>query len=430
MVVCSCRRQVSYLMAEASWKRRIVGDIAWALGVVPVKRAQDDAKAGSGKIKLQKPTKVNTDGEEELTLVTVEGTDTIFSRELAVGDKIRLQGTPFGLKINSVESDTRMVLNGMDLPDDFPTYLFKADTAPVDYDLMKRTPLTTVFEKVLDRLAGGGALGIFPEGGSHDRTDLLPLKVGISLIAYSALEKDGLQVPIVPVGLSYFRAHRWRGRAVVEYGRPFYADLSTLDDFKAGGTKRRKVCSAFLEEVEKSMRSVILSAPDYESLELIHTARRLYQRKKSPLDTMEKQDLSRRFVEGYKRLLLMTDGKPSSEWLELQSRISSYRNELKDLGLKDYQVPALNEEHLGEILDIEKVDGDNVILFLQLPYNILHKLVLILVSAIPILLLNLPVGILAGLYSERRRKKALANSKVKVKGFDVSAGHQSAKALT
>jgi len=84
-----------------------------------------------------------------------------------------------------------------------------------------------------------GAVGIFPEGGSHDRTDLLPLKVGVALIAYSALEKDGINVPIVPVGLNYFRAHRWRGRAVVEYGRPIFVDPSTLNDFKAGGKKVR-----------------------------------------------------------------------------------------------------------------------------------------------------------------------------------------------
>lgn len=420
MVVCSCRRQVSYLMAEASWRRRIVGDIAWALGVVPVKRAQDDARAGTGKIKMQKPTNIaKTDSEEEQSLISVEGASTKFSLELTVGDKIRPQGTAHGLKIISIVSDTKMVVDGMNLPDEFPSTVFGVDAVPAAYDLMKRTPLTTVFEKVLDRLAGGGAVGIFPEGGSHDRTDLLPLKVGISLIAYSALEKDGLIVPVVPVGLSYFRAHRWRGRAVVEYGRPFYVDPSTLHDFKAGGNKRRKVCNDFLEEVETSMRSVILSAPDYETLELIHTARRLYQRKKGQMDTIERQNLSRRFVEGYKRLVLMTDGKPPPEWLELQDRITAYRNELKDLGIKDYQVLALKEEHLGETLDIEKVGGDNILRFLQLPYNIVQKMFLIFMSAIPMLLLNLPVGVLAGLYSEGRRKKALANSKVKIKGFDV-----------
>lgn len=421
MVLCTCRRHVSYLMAEASWKRRIVGDIAWALGVVPVKRAQDDAVQGSGTLKLEKPVAIaKTETEEERTLIPVLGTGTKFLTELAVGDKIRPPGTAYGLKVTSIENDTKMIAVGTTLPAEFPVALFD-DPVPFKYDVMKRTPLTAVFEKVLDRLAGGGALGIFPEGGSHDRTDLLPLKVGISLIAYSALEKDGLSVPVVPVGLSYFRAHRWRGRAVVEYGRPFYVDSSTLEDFKAGGAKRHKVCNAFLEEVETSMRSVIVSAPDYDTLELIHTARRLYQRKKGPMMTMEKQNLVRRFVEGYKRLLLMSDGNPPQEWLELQSRILAYRNELKDLGLKDYQVPALKEERLDEAID--HVDGDNVLRFLQLPYYIVHKLVLILVSAIPILFLNLPVAVLAGLYSESRRKKALANSKVKIKGFDVSSSY-------
>ena len=422
MVVCTCRRPVSYLMAEASWKRRVVGDIAWALGVVPVKRAQDDAKGGTGTIKFSKPqtivTKSDTDDEE--IIITVNGIDTKFTEELVVGDKIRTSDSAHGFKVQSIESDTRMVVDGQGLPSDFPTSLFDEKAKALSYDLLKHTPLTTVFEKVLDRLAGNGALGIFPEGGSHDRTDLLPLKIGISLIAYSALEKDGLNVPIVPVGLSYFRAHRWRGRAVVEYGRPFFIDPSTLDDFKAGGSRRRAVCSNLLEEVETNMRSVIVSAPDYETLELIHTARRLYQRKSvRSMETMERQNMTRRFVEGYKRLLLKTDGNPPPEWLQLQSRISAYRNELKDLGIKDYQVPALKEEHLDEEIVIENVNSDKLIRFFQIGYNIAQNLTLILVSAVPILLLNLPVGILAGLYSERRRKKALAHSKVKIKGFDV-----------
>lgn len=29
-------------------------------------------------------------------------------------------------------------------------------------------------------------MGIFPEGGSHDRTDLLPLKAGVAVIALEA----------------------------------------------------------------------------------------------------------------------------------------------------------------------------------------------------------------------------------------------------
>jgi glycerol-3-phosphate O-acyltransferase / dihydroxyacetone phosphate acyltransferase len=349
-------------------------------------------------------------------IIVVTGNGTKFIQDVAVGDKIRPPGTAFGLKVKSIESETRMVVDGNHLPPEFPQNLFDTDSF-VSYDLLKHTPLNKVFEKVLDRLAARGAVGIFPEGGSHDRTDLLPLKVGISLIAYSALEKDGIVVPVVPVGLSYFRAHRWRGRAVVEYGRPISIDPKTLPDFLANGSPRHKVCNQFLERVEESMRSVIVSAPDYETLELIHTARRLYQRRKGQLDSQEKQDLSRRFVQGYKRLLEMHDGNVPEEWLQLQQRINDYRTELKELGLKDYQVPSLTEEHLD---DETEVDADKVLSDLQVPYHIVHFFIVLCIAAVPVLLLNLPVRLMADFYAEKRRKKALANSKVKIRGIDVS----------
>ena len=62
-----------------------------------------------------------------------------------------------------------------------------------------------VFNAVFDSLKKGNCIGIFPEGGSHDRTDLLPLKVGIAIIAYGMVDKHNITVPIVPVGLNYFR---------------------------------------------------------------------------------------------------------------------------------------------------------------------------------------------------------------------------------
>jgi glycerol-3-phosphate O-acyltransferase/dihydroxyacetone phosphate acyltransferase len=406
MSLSTCQRKISYLMAEASWRRPIIGDIAWCMDVVPVKRAQDDAKPGTGKITM----KLGKEGETKT--ISLEGVSTIFTKELVGGDKIRPPGTSTALKIVSVESDTAATLDAKDLPEDF---VLPEET--IKFDILKKVNTKVVFEKVLDRLAAGGAVGIFPEGGSHDRTELLPLKVGIALIAYSALEKDGINIPIIPVGLSYFRAHRWRGKAVVEYGKPTLVNPATLADYKAGGQLKRQTCNKFLEQIESAMRSVIVSTPDYETLELIHTARRLYQRQKGPMEATEKQDLSRRMSEGYRRLLLMTNGKPPQEWLDLQERIKAYRNELKELGLRDYQVPALMEEHLEE--GIEKVNGDKILSFLQALYQILHLIGLLVVAAVPVLFLNLPVGILAGIYAERRRKRALAKSKVKIKGFDV-----------
>jgi len=395
-LLCTCEHKISYLIAEKSWKRRIVGDMAWALDCVPVKRAQDSAIKGTGEITLKEATPIS---------FNVTGTDTAFKSELNVGDKIRSMGTSIALKVESIASDTELTVNSTNWKDDTPL-----PESAVSFDILKRIDQKIVYEKVLEKLASGGAIGIFPEGGSHDRTDLLPLKVGVALIAYSALEQDGLNIPIVPVGLNYFRAHRFRGRVVVEYGQPTYIDPKTLDAYKQGGEERRQVCNSLLDAVEDSMKSVIVSTPDYETLQVVHTARRLYQRKELP--TSEKQDLNRRFAEGYRRLMMLSEGKPPKEWLDLQNKIIAYDKELKDLGIRDYQVPALSNEKY-------EYDGDKVLREMRLPYQIGHIFLMVFLAAIPAAFLNLPVGLIARLYALKRRKKALRESKVKIKAFDV-----------
>jgi glycerol-3-phosphate O-acyltransferase / dihydroxyacetone phosphate acyltransferase len=162
------------------------------------------------------------------------------------------------------------------------------------------------------------------------------------------------------------------------------------------------------------MKSVIVSAPDYETLQVIHTARRLYQRK-GQMETKEKQDLNRRFAEGYKRLLLMTDGKPPKEWIDIQDRLVAYHRELADLGIRDYQVPALNHGEMSGDADAR----DSVLGYMDAFYKILQLLLLLVLAAVPTLFINLPIGVLAGMYSESRRKVLLARSKVKVRAFDV-----------
>jgi len=406
---CGSDFKVSYMMAEASWNRRIIGDIAKALDVVPVKRAQDDAIKGTGKVSFQ------VEDFQASRKLKVMGVDTSFLSSLKTGDKIRPTGTATGVKVVEIVDDTTAVVDASAVGEEEVQNVFlntKDDNdGALSYDILKHVDLHVVFERVLDRLAAGGVVGIFPEGGSHDRTDLLPLKVGVALIAYSALERDGLNVPIIPVGLSYFRTHRWRGKAIVEYGDPVYLDPSTLKDYKAGGAEKRAVCNDFLGRIRDSMRGVIVASPDYESLQLVHTARRLYQR--SGIQGKEKQDLLRRFAAGYK--ILMDSGDPPPAWIDLQKRITAYRRELRDLGIRDYQVPGLERE----MAITERENGEEIITEIRIGYRIVHLLVLLLLSAIPNIFLNLPVRILADIYAERRRKKALQRSKVKIHGYDV-----------
>jgi glycerol-3-phosphate O-acyltransferase/dihydroxyacetone phosphate acyltransferase len=47
-----------------------------------------------------------------------------------------------------------------------------------DFKVSPKMDQTAVYEAVFDKLKSDGCVGIFPEGGSHDRTDLLSLQGG------------------------------------------------------------------------------------------------------------------------------------------------------------------------------------------------------------------------------------------------------------
>lgn len=418
MIMCTCQRTISYLVAEKSWLRPIIGHLAWCMGGVPVKRAQDSARRGSGSVTIDvKDIPTEAEGSSG-TEIKVVGKGTKFTSEFKVGDKLLFLKTSQGIKVASIDGDESMTLKVEDgildilSSQPFPEY--------VAFDVLPHIDQKDVYQNVLEKLASGGTIGIFPEGGSHDRTDLLPLKVGVALIAYSELEKDGINVPIVPVGLNYFRAHRFRGKATVEFGSPTYIDPATLADFKRGGSDKRRVCNELLGKIEDSMRSVIVSVPDYEKLQMIHAARRLYRESAINETASQRQDMGRRFAEGYKRMLLQVKGDPPKEWLSLQSRILAYQKELNQLGIRDYQVSGLDHEEVeigAETKGHSK--GETVLHRMNVLGHIFHLLFIIVCAALPSLLLNLPVGLASRIYSNRRRKVALAASKVKVKGYDV-----------
>jgi glycerol-3-phosphate O-acyltransferase/dihydroxyacetone phosphate acyltransferase len=153
--------------------------------------------------------------------------------------------------------------------------------------------------------------------------------------------------------------------------------------------------------------------PDYDSLQVVHTARRLYQQN-SLVDGKEKQDLLRRFAVGYKILYNLTGDNPPPDWVELQEGIKSYRRELRELGLRDYQVPGLDRNRDNSDRQQERIRTG-----IRIVYRIAHLLVLLALSALPNIFLNVPVRIMADIWAERRRKKALARSKVKIHGYDV-----------
>jgi hypothetical protein len=85
---------------------------------------------------------------------------------------------------------------------------------PMAYTYLPFVDQSDMFENVYDHLGRGGTIGIFPEGGTHDGTKLLPLKWGISTMVLGAMAKyegrEPLKISVVPVGLNYFNPHKFR----------------------------------------------------------------------------------------------------------------------------------------------------------------------------------------------------------------------------
>ena len=74
-----------------------------------------------------------------------------------------------------------------------------------DYKITPIIDQSEMYDAVWKNLRNGKLISIFPEGGSHDRTDLLPLKAGVCIMALGCMSKFDIPVNIVTCGLNYYK---------------------------------------------------------------------------------------------------------------------------------------------------------------------------------------------------------------------------------
>jgi glycerol-3-phosphate O-acyltransferase/dihydroxyacetone phosphate acyltransferase len=184
------------------------------------------------------------------------------------------------------------------------------------------------FRALHDVLRRGGAFGIFPEGVSYTEPELQPLKTGAARIALSALA-EGIPVVIVPAGLSYRRKQRFRGRVLVQYGRPITLD----DEWRARwAADPRAAARALTADIDLALRALTLNAPDFDTLRVLDGARRLYVPESRALSLGEEAEVTRRLVRHWETK------REVPEVAALYADVSSYLALLEALGLSDWDL--------------------------------------------------------------------------------------------
>jgi glycerol-3-phosphate O-acyltransferase/dihydroxyacetone phosphate acyltransferase len=386
LLLCTnCRRQIHFLCAEKSTKRKIVGFFARMVNAIPVKRPMDMQQRGIGTISPHQENGNLISGNETRFLAQISPTDYLylFNSSLAALNQSFCIGC-----VESVQSDSCLRLTKEQTRSLAPNSPFF---------IVPKINHEALYSRVFQCLAQGQAVGIFPEGMSHDRTQFLPLKPGIAQMAFGATEAfpevlEG-RVKIIPVTLAYLHAHKLQSRAAIEFGKPLEIPSSLLAAYRSGEEQERKVAiQTLLDLVHDALCELSCSAPDEASLAVIKTAVFLHQ-------------------PGGQRI------RNIFQRLKLERQLSKRLSQLKQLHWYR-KVEAFNERLINSGIGYYQLDHHHIPSLFPRDICVLFGRFL---CFLPGFILNAPALALTRVISYHKAAEAKRSSNFKISGMDVVA---------
>ncbi|KAK7195260.1 glycerol-3-phosphate acyl transferase [Novymonas esmeraldas] len=383
MMNSHCGRPVRFLMAEKSFRQPVISTFGRMFNSVPVVRPQDvPLVTGQGRL-------VRTEG----TVIIGDGTR--FS-QLSKGD-VLLWAVPGNEKcraqVSRITSDEEVEVT-------VPIPAEHAVHAPAVFKSSGRIDHSEMYAQVYDTLQKSHCIGIFPEGGSHDHTSLLPLKAGVALFSLGAAERH-ISVKIVPVGLTYLYGHKFRSRAYIEFGEAISPPSDLVHLFN---TDKRKATGLFLEQLNAALRAVTINVPDYKTLNFLHSFRQLYQPPNCTLSGHDYLRLIRRLGN------VIEEQRESLEFADFREKVESYSDFCKALMIRDSQAATLKQ----------LLHSDSETPQIELLLRRVFALYLMAVILVPFFVVGLPIGGLIKYFALKRTRRALSESSVKIVGADVT----------
>lgn len=186
----------------------------------------------------------------------------------------------------------------------------------------ERVDNDAAFEAMFGVLGEGGAIGIFPEGLSHDESQLARLKTGAARLALGGVQRVPQPIQIVPCGLTFIHPKRFRSRVLVQYGPPI-----TVAPERANTAEEVRALTA---EIESALKRLTINAPDWETVRALDVVRRLYQPQEISIE--DRVELARRFNAYYGAVAA------DERVVKLMARVRAYQQKLDELGVTDREL--------------------------------------------------------------------------------------------
>ena len=191
------------------------------------------------------------------------------------------------------------------------------------------------FEKGFQILKNNGAFLIFPEGVSTGDRTLSKIKTGAARIGFGAMVKNNweLNVTMIPVGLSYSNAIKFKSNVIVRYGSPInlktFEQQYDLDEFDA--------VNQLTNQIETALSKLTTNVNDLASEEIVSALELIYKKELMAdlgLDSRNKSDdfsATKGLVNGVEWYFKNKPDKVE----EFKEKFQNYQNHLSLLKLKD-----------------------------------------------------------------------------------------------
>ncbi len=198
---------------------------------------------------------------------------------------------------------------------------------------------SAMFARMHEVLGRGRAAGIFPEGISHDESQLAPLKTGAARIALGTKANfPDIDVYLVPTGLCYLTRNRFRSSVLIQFGppiqveadRPARREATTEGEAGEADDPTQAEAAALTAELEAQLRALTINASDWDTARVLDGVRRLYQPADISLES--RVELARRFNRLY------PDVAHEPEVHALYARVRDYLVRLSAAGVADESV--------------------------------------------------------------------------------------------
>ena len=188
-----------------------------------------------------------------------------------------------------------------------------------------------MFQAVFRELAAGAAVGIFPEGISHNASSLAKLKTGTARIALGSFS-SGSVMPLVPVGLVLRDKGVFRSDALVIRGQPVeWEDLATR------GAEDKAAVRELTARLEQGLREITMNLERWEDQPLVDCAQAVWS---AEMDAGEERVEQIQRAQTTARVLADLRRQGEHRWLNLAQNVTMHRRRLAVLGLQPADLHA------------------------------------------------------------------------------------------